>query len=258
VITRAGSTMLVATLEDLTGSVEVVVFPKVLAETANAWADDSVVLVTGRVDHRDEASQLLCEAVHAWDDAVRIGPVAFSAERDRLLRARGPRTGGYGQNGNGNGHGNGTGNGIALPPATADTAIPIVRPRGAAPAAAPAAAAAPPSTVAVGPGETADEAPAPADAVPLRAAPAEAGSIAIRFEEGVAMERLLPAIESVTEAIRNRPGELPVLVSIPVAGATRQVRLADRAEWDERLVDQVRAAAGVPVAVELRPAPFEG
>jgi hypothetical protein len=36
------------------------------------------------------------------------------------------------------------------------------------------------------------------------------------------------------------------------------VRLADRAEWDERLVDQVRAAAGVPVAVELRPAPFEG
>ena len=34
VITRAGSTMLVATLEDLQGSVEVVVFPKVFEQTA--------------------------------------------------------------------------------------------------------------------------------------------------------------------------------------------------------------------------------
>src|SRR6185312_5655856 len=74
VITRAGSTMLVATLEDLQGSVEVVVFPKVFADTANAWADDSIVLVSGRVDHRDDSAQVLCEAVHAWDDAVRMGP----------------------------------------------------------------------------------------------------------------------------------------------------------------------------------------
>ena len=39
--------MLVATLEDLQGSVEVVVFPKVFEQTAQSWADDSVVLVTG-------------------------------------------------------------------------------------------------------------------------------------------------------------------------------------------------------------------
>ena len=89
VVTRAGSTMLVATLEDLQGSVEVVVFPKVFTETANFWTDDNVVLVSGRVDHRDEAAQILCEAVHAWEDAARMGPVAFGAERDRLLRSRG-------------------------------------------------------------------------------------------------------------------------------------------------------------------------
>ena len=89
VITRAGSTMLVATLEDLQGSVEVVVFPKVFEQTAQSWADDNVVLVSGRIDRRDESPQILCEAVHAWDDAVRMGPVAFSAERDRLLAARG-------------------------------------------------------------------------------------------------------------------------------------------------------------------------
>ena len=89
IVTRAGSTMLVATLEDLQGSVEVVVFPKVFEQTANSWADDSVVLVTGRIDRRDDSPQILCEAVHQWDDAVRMGPVAFAAERDRLLAARG-------------------------------------------------------------------------------------------------------------------------------------------------------------------------
>ena len=109
VITRAGSTMLVATLEDLQGSVEVVVFPRVFEETGPSWVDDSVVLVTGRIDRRDETPQLLCEAVHQWDDAVRMGPVAFGAERDRLLAAgRGGRRW-AGQNGNGNGHANGNG-----------------------------------------------------------------------------------------------------------------------------------------------------
>ena len=77
VITRAGSTMLVVQLEDLQGSVEVVVFPKVYAETANAWVEDAVVLVSGRVDHRDEEAKLLCDTVHAWDDAQRMGPAAF-------------------------------------------------------------------------------------------------------------------------------------------------------------------------------------
>jgi DNA polymerase-3 subunit alpha len=229
IITRAGSTMLVATLEDLTGSTEVVVFPKVFAETANAWADDAVVLVTGRVDHRDEGSQVLCEAVHAWDDAVRMGPVAFGAERDRLLRSRG------GRGANGNGNGNGHARPTASPPAAPAVAVIEV---GAEP-------------------DLADEAPAPADARPLRASPQGAGLIEIGFGSGVALDRLLPAIESVTQAIRGRPGPLPVVINIPVAGATRQVRLRDHAEWDDRLAETVRRAAGLPVEVELRPVPAE-
>jgi DNA polymerase-3 subunit alpha len=232
IITRAGSTMLVATLEDLTGSTEVVVFPKVFADTANSWTDDAVVLVTGRVDHRDEGSQLLCEAVHAWDDAVRMGPVAFGAERDRLLRMRG---GGRGPGGNGAPYRNGNGNGhaIASPPP-----LPIMEP-----AREPAPESAPES----------DDAAVPADARPLATAPAAAGTIEIGFEDGLSMDRLLPAIESVTAAIRGRPGPMPVVISIPVAGATRQVRLPERVEWDDRLAEVVRRAAGLPVAVELRP-----
>ncbi len=94
VITRAGSTMLVVQLEDLQGTLEVVVFPKVFTDTVNAWTEDSVVLVSGRVDHRDEEAKLLCETVMAWDDAQRMGAAAFGTERDRILRSRGPRNGG--------------------------------------------------------------------------------------------------------------------------------------------------------------------
>src|SRR4029077_20066210 len=115
VITRAGAAMVVGTVEDLQGSGEVVVFPKVFSETANAWADDAVVLITGRVDRRDDAAQLLCETVHAWEDAVRMGPVAYAAERDRLARAR-ARPGSWTPPVNGNGAAAAAG--VAAPPVT--------------------------------------------------------------------------------------------------------------------------------------------
>ncbi len=231
IVTRAGSTMLVATLEDVQGSIEVVVFPKVFADTGPAWSDDARVLVTGRVDHRDDGTQLLCEAVHAWDDAVAMGPLQFGAERDRLLRARArpavPRNG----NGGGNGHGNG--NGHAAPSRNTSTvvALPVGR-------------------------VESDEPPAPPDAVPLAAVPMGAGgTVDIRFGPDAGVERILGAVESVTRAIRGRPGSLPVVISIPVAGATRQVRLPERVAWDDRLGDALSRAAGLPVAVELRSSP---
>jgi hypothetical protein len=248
VVTRAGSTMLVATLEDLQGSIEVVVFPNVFAETANSWADDSRVLVTGRVDHRDDTTQLLCEAIHVWEDAVRMGASAFRAERDRLLRARGGRENGYG-GANGNGYGNGTnGNGFFAQGGSANaarTAVPVTPP-----------APVPVSVGSVSPvidAYDADEPAAPREAVPLQAVPRDAAArVSVVFPDGAAAERLLAAIDSVAQALRRRPGPLPVMISIPVAGATRQVLLPERVSWDDRIGEQVRrAAGGLSVAVEL-------
>ncbi|UGS36226.1 DNA polymerase III subunit alpha [Capillimicrobium parvum] len=51
--TKSGSTMMFATLDDLEGSVEIVVFERVLAEQEAALAVDEIVLVRGRVDHKD-------------------------------------------------------------------------------------------------------------------------------------------------------------------------------------------------------------
>ncbi len=47
VITKARATMGVATLEDLQGTIEVIVFPKVFELTEQTWAEDSILLVCG-------------------------------------------------------------------------------------------------------------------------------------------------------------------------------------------------------------------
>ncbi len=51
--TRSGDHMMFGTLDDLEGAVEILVFGKALAEYEAALAVDSVVIVRGRVDHKD-------------------------------------------------------------------------------------------------------------------------------------------------------------------------------------------------------------
>jgi DNA polymerase-3 subunit alpha len=51
--TRSGDPMMFATLDDLEGSVEILVFGKALAEYEGALGVDSVVIVRARVDHKD-------------------------------------------------------------------------------------------------------------------------------------------------------------------------------------------------------------
>src|SRR3970282_153751 len=101
VITKAKATMGVATLEDLQGSLEVIVFPKILEATAPTWRADAIVLGAGRVDHNGDRAGLLADALWDWDDAQAMGEVAFAraaAEGDRGRRGR-----------NGAGNGNGAG-----------------------------------------------------------------------------------------------------------------------------------------------------
>ena len=51
--TRTGSQMMFATVDDLDGAVEVVVFEKALAGNEAAMALDEIVLIKGRVDHKE-------------------------------------------------------------------------------------------------------------------------------------------------------------------------------------------------------------
>jgi DNA polymerase-3 subunit alpha len=57
--TRNGDPMMFATLDDLTGSVEMLVFGKALTEHEAALAVDEVVVVKGRVDHKEAGKTCL-------------------------------------------------------------------------------------------------------------------------------------------------------------------------------------------------------
>ncbi|MGH2501357.1 MAG: OB-fold nucleic acid binding domain-containing protein, partial [Ktedonobacterales bacterium] len=67
ITTKRGDQMLAVQLEDLTGGIEVVVFPKTYAATSNHWHEDAVVLVTGLVKiGRDDEPQLVADEVEEF------------------------------------------------------------------------------------------------------------------------------------------------------------------------------------------------
>ncbi|HKE80320.1 MAG TPA: DNA polymerase III subunit alpha [Solirubrobacteraceae bacterium] len=84
--TKKGDPMMFATLDDLEGSIEVLIFGKALAEYEGALDVDSVVLVRGRVDHGDKGTSLIAQTVEPFDptpeevqaarEAAALEPVA--------------------------------------------------------------------------------------------------------------------------------------------------------------------------------------
>jgi DNA polymerase III subunit alpha len=103
VITKAKATMAIATIEDLQGSIEVVVFPRMYETTRSTWTEGRILLVSGRVDHKGEEVSLLADLAVDWDEARLNGPATFAAEvaaADRG-RGRGPAGSGAGSFGTG-------------------------------------------------------------------------------------------------------------------------------------------------------------
>ena len=56
-------TMLFVTLEDMEGSIEVLVFPKVLEITGSIWEEDKIVLVGGKLSNKDGELKILCDRI---------------------------------------------------------------------------------------------------------------------------------------------------------------------------------------------------
>jgi DNA polymerase-3 subunit alpha len=63
--TRKGDLMAIFTLEDLEAAIEVMVFPKAMAEHGPMLAEDAVVCVKGRLDTREEPAKIICMEVTA-------------------------------------------------------------------------------------------------------------------------------------------------------------------------------------------------
>jgi len=64
IITRNGRPMLFVKLEDLSGKIEVVVFPGVIEKNPVVFQENKIVMMAGRVDNRDQSlAKFICEEV---------------------------------------------------------------------------------------------------------------------------------------------------------------------------------------------------
>ena len=81
IFTKASNAeMVFARLEDDTGVLEVVVFPKVFAQTKELWSTDKAVLAVGRVSHRDEKLSLVVEQVFNAADKDTLNAQNFAKQ----------------------------------------------------------------------------------------------------------------------------------------------------------------------------------
>ncbi|MBI4414713.1 MAG: DNA polymerase III subunit alpha, partial [Candidatus Kerfeldbacteria bacterium] len=75
IFTRTNEPMLFAKIEDLSGSLEVVVFPRVLAQRPGIWHIDRIVLLEGKLSDKDGVIKIL--ANEAWEFSPDALPQRF-------------------------------------------------------------------------------------------------------------------------------------------------------------------------------------
>ena len=68
IFTKKNELMMFVTLEDLNGSLELIVFPRLLQKNSTIWAEDKFIFVTGRLSDKDDVPKILT------DTAVEIDP----------------------------------------------------------------------------------------------------------------------------------------------------------------------------------------
>jgi hypothetical protein len=274
VITKSKSTMAVVTLEDLQGTLEVVVFPRTYEQTIGTWRDGAILLVAGRVDHRGDEASLLADSVWDWDEVADRGPEMFAREVGSLDRRGGRRGGSNGSGGhrNGNGNGNGgygggerapatvgqrAGTGVAATvaagPADGERSLPPIRP------AEPIATYDEPpdlATVATAAGgPEPEEPPLPDEAREVASAAARAPSVPVeaavgavlnvRFVREAGSDRVVAAMQAFKGVLRERPGGTRVVVYVPAPGGSAlPMELKGGVAYDAELVAEVRRRVG--------------
>jgi DNA polymerase-3 subunit alpha len=90
--TKSGSQMMFATLDDVEGQIEMLVFKADEAESAQVIAPDAIVIVRGRIDHKDrgETKLVVQEAQRFEPDAAEVERAARNAPIQAPGRGPGP------------------------------------------------------------------------------------------------------------------------------------------------------------------------
>jgi len=82
--TRRQEQFLKVTLEDISGSVDVMVWPKVYESSRELWEEGNILLVEGKVRLRDDRVQLNCDSVRHYQPEAAQGEEVVTPEPDEV------------------------------------------------------------------------------------------------------------------------------------------------------------------------------
>jgi DNA polymerase-3 subunit alpha len=227
-VTKKGASMAIVTVEDLTGSMEVVVFPQVWESTKGSWIEGEGILIAGRTEQRGEEWSVLVESVVPWEEASRL---SAEAVRSKLTVSSGGRR--YAKR-----PAAPTPNGgipAGMVPEGIEMSAPLMPERAPAELDASVAVEARPAEPLAGAMLNPDPAEIPEDAV-----------LHIKFKARQSVEETIRAMEIVKGELRARPGTTRVVVHIPQAGGAQLLPMEQRngVAWDAGLPAILRGRVG--------------
>jgi DNA polymerase-3 subunit alpha len=233
-ITKNKQLMMFAQVEDLTGSVEVTVFPRVYEATAPLWNTDEILLVLARVEQRDEDPKLLCEHAVRFDDAGIAEIKRVADERRQFLAKRAKFTS---RSGNGGGTAVQTGGGASLrrtygPGRDESVMDPAQRS----------------SSEKSHPPSMGTPEPSPLSSID------EPPALVIRFREVLDYERSIALFQKIQEVLKDHAGVSQVVLELPRnGGGMRRVQTSFRAKPSRELADAVAREVGGDVVEVVLP-----
>jgi len=241
-ITKNKQLMMFAQVEDLTGSVEVTVFPRVYEATAPLWGADEILLVLARVEQRDEDPKLLCEHAVRFDDAGIEEIKRVADERRQFLAKRAKFT----RNGNG-----GSWQPAAGAPASSGAPTPGVFPRR------PNALGRDESVIPQSQRASSETPRPPSTSTALPSDPSaveEPSPLVIRFREVLDYERSIALFQKIQEVLKDHAGVSQVVLELPRnGGGMRRVQTSFRAKPSRELADAVAREVGGDVVEVVLP-----
>jgi len=227
--TRKGDPFAAVQIEDLTGSVELTVWPDIYAKTRELWEDGKILVVHARVRTRGERLTVAVERVTFWEESpqggtLREDPSAWdlSARRpwqrspsqesqSRGSPSRESPSRGSSANGNRGGQSREAAPDYATPARPAPSTAKIDKQQ----TASPNEAASPPS-------DDPPTQPAPADPTPT---PGAALSLRVQLRETDDESADQARLQEILRLLRDSPGEQPAYLTVAGAGETVTLEL---------------------------------
>ncbi|NBP83178.1 DNA polymerase III subunit alpha, partial [bacterium] len=227
-VTKKGASMAIVTVEDLTGSMEVVVFPQVWESTKSSWIEGEGILIAGRTEQRGEEWSVHVESVVPWEEASRL---SAEAVRSKLTVSSGGRR--YAKRPAAPAPNGGIPAGMV--PQGIELNAPLMPERAPAEFDASVAVDAPPAEPLAGAMSNPDPVEIPSGAV-----------LHIKFKARQSVEETIRAMEIVKGELRARPGATRVVVHIPQAGGAQLLPMEQRngVAWDAGLPAILRDRVG--------------